>query len=196
MQFSTTQASATELASSCIVVSIDDKGNLSNAAEAINTSAEQYLTDIFDSGDFNGKTGETLKLIKVPGMSAQRLILVGSGKVDENGISAKNYIKIADAAAAAIKKSGALQASLFLQDIPVANKDNAWKAEQAAIACENALYLFDQTKSKPEHEAEDYSDAIEAVLWACENAESESMQAALEKGQAVAHGVKIGRAHV
>lgn len=193
MQFSTTQASATELASSCIVVSIDDKGNLSNAAEAINTSAEQYLTDIFDSGDFNGKTGETLKLIKVPGMSAQRLILVGSGKVDENGISAKNYIKIADAAAAAIKKSGALQASLFLQDIPVANKDNAWKAEQAAIACENALYLFDQTKSKPEHEAEDYSDAIEAVLWACENAESESMQAALEKGQAVAHGVSVAK---
>lgn len=79
MQFSTTQESATELAASCIVVSINDKGQLSNAAESINTAADDYLTDIFDSGDFSGKTGETLMLVKVPGITTQRLILVGSG---------------------------------------------------------------------------------------------------------------------
>jgi leucyl aminopeptidase len=88
MQFSTTQAPAVELSSSCVVVSIDDKGILSSAAESINQIAEQYLTDIFDSGDFSGKTGETLLLIKVPGMTAQRLLLVGSGKTGA-GISAK-----------------------------------------------------------------------------------------------------------
>ena len=151
MQFSTTQENACELLASCIVVSIDDQGKLSSAANSIDKAAEQYLTDIFDSGDFDGKTGETLMLFKVPGITAQRLILVGTGKTAE-GITAKNYIKVAEAAASAIKKSGALQAALYLQDISVIGKDNAWKAEQAAIACENALYLFDQTKSKPEHE--------------------------------------------
>lgn len=192
MQFSTTQNPVTEIASSCILVSIDDKGQLSNAAESINQVSQQYLTDIFDSGDFSGKTGETLLLIKVPGITAQRLILVGSGKT-ATGISAKNYIKIADAAALAIKKSGALQASLFLQDIPVIDKNNAWKAEQAAIACENALYSFDQTKSKPEHEAEDYSDAIENILWACQAEEKSAIQTALNKGQAIAHGISVAK---
>ena len=192
MQFSTTQAPVIELASSCILVSIDDKGKLSSAAESIDKVSEQYLTDIFDSGDFNGKTGETLLLIKVPGITAQRLILVGSGKTAD-GITAKNYIKIADAAATAIKKSGALQAALFLQDIPVTGKDNAWKAEQVAIACENSLYSFDQTKSKPEHEAEDYSDAIENILWACQAEDSETAQASLGKGQAIARGITVAK---
>lgn len=188
MQFSTTQAPAVELASSCLVVSIDDKGTLSSAAESINQVAEQYLTDLFDSGDFNGKTGETLLLIKVPGVTAQRLLLVGSGNTAD-GISAKNYIKIVDAVASAIKKTGALQAALYLQDIPVLNKDSAWKAEQAAIACENSLYSFDQTKSKPAHEAEDYSDAIENILWSGPSEE----QAALEKGQAIARGISVAK---
>jgi leucyl aminopeptidase len=188
MQFSTTQDPAIELDASCIVVSIDDKGELSSAAESINQVAEHYLTDIFESGDFSGKTGETLMLVKVPGISAQRLILVGSGKASAD-ITPKNYIKVAEAAAGAIKKSGALQAALYLQDIQVSGKDNAWKAEQAAIACENALYFFDQTKSKPEHEAEDYTDSIENILWAGDI----SLQSALEKGQAIARGVSVAK---
>ena len=89
MQFSTTQENACELLASCIVVSIDDQGKLSSAANSIDKAAEQYLTDIFDSGDFDGKTGETLMLFKVPGITAQRLILVGTGKTAE-GITAKN----------------------------------------------------------------------------------------------------------
>lgn len=188
MQFSTTQENATELAASCIVVSINDKGQLSSAAESINKNADDYLTDIFDSGDFNGKTGETLMLVKVPGITAQRLILVGSGSTEKE-ISPKDFIKIAEASAAAIKKTGALQAALYLEDIPVSNKNNSWKAEQAAIACENALYLFDQTKSKPAREAEDYSDSIENILWAGEA----ELQSSLEKGQAIAHGVSVAK---
>jgi leucyl aminopeptidase len=188
MKFSTTQENAVEISASCIVVSIDDKGKLSSAADHINTAAEQYLTDIFDSGDFDGKTGETLMLIKVPGITAQRLILVGSGKTAD-GITPKNFIKVAESAATAIKKSGALQAALYLKDIVVINKSDAWKAEQAAIACENVLYLFDQTKSKPEHEAEDYSDSIENILWAGDT----SLQVSLEKGQAIAHGISVAK---
>lgn len=188
MQFSTTQESAIDLTASCIVVSINDKGQLSQAAKDINEVSQQYLTDVFNSGDFNGKTGESLLLIKVPGIVAQRLILVGSGDTSKE-ITPKNYIKIAEAAATAIKKSGALQAALYLDDIPVSNKDNAWKAEQAAIACEDALYLFDQTKSKPTREAEDYSDSIETILWSGET----DLQASLEKGQAIAHGVAAAK---
>lgn len=188
MQFSTTQESAIDLTASCIVVSINDKGQLSQAAKDINEVSQQYLTDVFNSGDFNGKTGESLLLIKVPGIVAQRLILVGSGDTSKE-INPKNYIKIAGSAATAIKKSGALQAALYLDDIPVSNKDNAWKAEQAAIACEDALYLFDQTKSKPTREAEDYSDSIETILWSGET----DLQASLEKGQAIAHGVAAAK---
>ena len=188
MQFSTTQESAIDLTASCIVVSINDKGQLSKAAEDINEASQQYLTDVFNSGDFNGKTGESLLLIKVPGMATQRLILVGSGDTSKE-ITPKNFIKIAETAAAAIKKSGALQAALYLDDIPVSNKDNAWKAEQAAIACEDSLYLFDQTKSKPTREAENYSDSIETILWAGDT----SLQASLEKGQAIAHGVAAAK---
>lgn len=188
MQFSTTQESAIDLTASCIVVSINDKGQLSQAAKDINEASQQYLTDVFNSGDFNGKTGESLLLIKVPGIAAQRLILVGSGDTSKE-ITPKNFIKIATTAATAIKKSGALQAALYLDDIPVSNKDNAWKAEQAAIACEDALYLFDQTKSKPTREAEDYSDSIETILWSGET----DLQASLEKGQAIAHGVAAAK---
>ena len=119
MQFSTTQDPAIQLAASCIVVSIDDKGQLSGAAESINQVAEQYLTDIFDSGDFSGKTGETLMLIKVPGITAQRLILVGSGKtavIDFDGDSLiqfkidDNIIENALGIESAVNNSGTIQA--------------------------------------------------------------------------------------
>ena len=184
MQFTTVQGSPADISSGCYVVTVAADGTLSPSAGAIDKASSGYISELISEGDFAGKTASTLLLPKVPGTG--RVLLVGSGKEDA---SAKDFGKIASAAATAVKASGSSEAALFLNEVNVSERDESWKAEQAAIAFENSLYNYDQTKSKKEDSEEDDKPGIETVSWAGDNAS----QAALEKGQAIAAGISIAK---
>ena len=191
MQTTARQGTATLVDSQCIVITCSTQKTLSASAQAVDDVSNQYLSAIIEGGDFDGKLASTLMLPKVPGIAAERVLLLGSG--DKDQLMAKDFIKCVDAAAAAIKQSGAKQASFCLSNVQVEGKDHAWQAEQTTIACENALYLFDQTKSEPSREAADYSPAIERIEWLSEDAPAADIQQALIKGQAIALGINTAK---
>ena len=130
-------------------------------------------------------------LPKVPGIKAKRVLLLGVG--DNEALNARDFIKAANAAASAIKSSGADQACFCLNDLEVSGQDRAWQAEQTYIACDNALYLFDQTKSEPARQADDYQPAISHIDFLCDEGHEASIQQALSKGQAVALGISTAK---
>ena len=68
----------------CVVVGIFEQRKPSLAAEQIDKAAKGYLSDILRRGDMDGKQGSTLILHNVPGMSCERVLLVGLGKENES----------------------------------------------------------------------------------------------------------------
>ena len=180
MQYQVSQSSAADVQASCIVVTLDQTGKLSEAASAINSAAKGFLQARIDAGDISGKLAETLLLPGVTGIGAERVLMVGSGDKPQNVTSA---IKILDAIAAATSK---LPGCIALDINELANEavSEAWWAEQTAMAYGRAQYRF--TATKPE--AEDAAKQAEEILWI-----GGDVAAELAKGEAIAQGVNYAR---
>jgi leucyl aminopeptidase len=92
------------------------------------------------SGDFETKAGKLLSAYRTPGIAATRILLVGAG--DE---SPKNIRTAVNAAVAALKTSNAQRAILCLSTL---NKLQPDAVRTAVVACADAAYSYNTTKSK------------------------------------------------
>lgn len=67
----------------CLILGVFEGYQLSAPAEAIDKASGGHLSDILRKGDMDGETGRTLLLYRVPGVSCERVLLVGCGKPEE-----------------------------------------------------------------------------------------------------------------
>ena len=138
MQYQISSSSAADIQASCIVVTLDQSGKLSEAAAAIDSASGGFLQARIDARDISGKTAETLLLPAVSGIKAQRVLLVGSGK---DAVKAAAAQKILTAIAAATSKLDG-EIALALTGLASDELPESWWAEQTAMAFGNALYKF------------------------------------------------------
>ncbi|WP_275253796.1 M17 family peptidase N-terminal domain-containing protein, partial [Achromobacter xylosoxidans] len=83
MEFSTqTTASLHQIKTAALAVGIYADGVLSPAADLIDRASNGAVRAVAKS-EFRGRAGSTLVLRSLPGVSAQRVVLVGLGKQDE-----------------------------------------------------------------------------------------------------------------
>ena len=83
LEFSIKSGSPEKQRSACVVVGIFEPRKLSVAAETVDQAAQLFLSDILRRGDMEGKSGSSLLLHNVPGVEADRILLVGLGKERE-----------------------------------------------------------------------------------------------------------------
>jgi leucyl aminopeptidase len=136
----------------CVAVGIFESGTLSGAAERLDKASGGRISTVLRGGDLKGETGQTLMLHDLPNSQATRVLLVGCGK--QQGFNDQAYRKATAAAAGAMQHSGADEAVSYLPEIPLPGRDNPWKIRQAVITTEDALYVYDRTKTedkRPEH---------------------------------------------
>jgi leucyl aminopeptidase len=100
--------------------------------------------------DLAGRTGATLLLRRLPGVAAERVLLVSLGERREFGERA--FRDAVRAAAAALRELGAKDAALFLADVKVAERPLAWNVRQAVLGLREAFYRFDELKSQKKGE--------------------------------------------
>lgn len=127
------------------MVGIYEDRKLTQAAEIVDKASGGELLALIKSGDMEGKPGKTRLLYHLPGISAERVLLVGLGK--QKSLTAKTWRDCMRAVVAAITDTGAKDAWLFLADVPVYKRDNTWKARHFAMTAADVLYRFDQLKS-------------------------------------------------
>ena len=182
MQYQVSQNSATDVQASCIVVTLDQTGKLSEAAEAINNAANGFLQARVDAGDISGKLAETLLLPGVSGISAERVLLVGTGDKPQ---TTETALKVLNAIAAASAK---LSGSVALSIHNLANEEvsESWLAEQTAMAYGRSQYSF--TATKPQADNDQAAKKAEQIIWLGTDVSSQ-----LEKGEAIAQGVNYAR---
>jgi leucyl aminopeptidase len=111
VEFSIKQASPEKLKSGCVVVGVFEGGKLSAAAQIIDKAAKHVLSDLIAQGDINGKAASTLLLHKLPGVTAERVLLVGLGKA--NQLDTKTSMDILRATFSALNGTPAKDAALL-----------------------------------------------------------------------------------
>ncbi|MBI5862481.1 MAG: leucyl aminopeptidase [Rhodocyclales bacterium] len=188
MEFSIKSGSPEKQRSACIVVGVYETGKLSTAAEALNQSTNQLLTEILRRGDMNGKTGATLLLQNPVDAKADRILLVGLGKEKEFGD--KEYRAAISAAIKKLNNIGGADGSIYLTELQVKKRDVTWKIRQAVIASQEVLYRFDRLKSKPE---ETRRTLRKLTFQVANRTELAAAEAALAEGLAIASGMKLAK---
>ena len=146
MEFSTKTIAPERAPGACVVAGVFESRRLSAAAEALDRASGGAVRAVVKRGDMDGKSGSVRLLYKTRRIAAERVLLVGLGKEAEFG--AKAYREAVHVAVGALADTGAADAHLFLADLPVRDRDLAWRVLHATTVAAEALYRFDAMKSK------------------------------------------------
>ncbi|OGS71880.1 MAG: leucyl aminopeptidase [Gallionellales bacterium GWA2_60_142] len=184
MEFSIKQGSPEKLKSGTVVVGVYEGGKLSTPAQTLDKAAEHHLSDVIANGDMNGKAGSTLMLHHVPGIAAERVLLVGLGKAAD--LAAKPYLDALRAAFAVLQKTAGKDAALFLTDLAVKDRDVSWKVKQAVLLAAESGFRSDQLKSKPAD-----ASTLRKVVLGCADKPDAAAQRALAQAEAIANGMDL-----
>ena len=185
MEFSIKQASPEKLRSGCLVVGVFDGGKLSSAAQALDKAAGHFLSDVIAQGDMSGKASSTLLLQKIPGIAAERILLVGLGKPAE--LNSKATVDILRATFSALNSTPAKDAALYLIDDSI-GKEASWVINQAVLAANESTYRSDSLKSKPAKPA-----SLKSITFASSDKPGADLKQALDQATAIAKGVNLAK---
>jgi leucyl aminopeptidase len=188
LEFSIKSGSPEKQRSACIVVGVFDSRKLSPAAESVDRAANGHLSDIVRRGDMEGKLGSTLLLHNVPHTLSDRVLLVGLGR--EREFRDKEYRDACRAAIRTLNETGAMEAVMFLTELPVRRREFSWKIAQAVIVAAEALYRFDRLKSKHNDVRRPLRKLTLTVARRAELAEGEN---AVRQGEAIAQGINLAK---
>lgn len=178
MQFQVSSQSPSDIQASCIVVTLDATGKLSDMGNLLDKASQGFLSARFTAKDIQGKLAETLLLPAVAGIKAERVLLVGTGK------DALNSVSVSKVLGAIAKASAKLEGNIALAIGNLANTEHsqAWLAKQIAQAFGDATYRYVQTKSS------DAASQPNSITWL-----GEDVSTAFAEGSAIAQGVQFAK---
>jgi leucyl aminopeptidase len=147
VEFSIKALSPESAKSGCVVLGVHAERELTPAAKRVDQASRGALKKAL--GDLPRKAGATLLLRELPGVSAERVLLVSMGERSE--FSENAYRDAVRGAAAALKELEAKDAALFLVDTKVNSRPVSWNLRHAVLGVRDALYRFDalKTQKKP-----------------------------------------------
>jgi len=194
VEFSIKTLSPETAKTGCVVVGVHQGGELTAAARRVDQASKGALKKALR--DLSGKTGSTLLLHSLPGVAAERVLLVGLG---DKSTAEPAYRDAVRAAANALKEVDAKDAALFLVDMKVngagdmkvngagASRPLSWNVRHAVLGVRDAFYRFDQLKTQKKAQEPKLQ---EFILPLSPKAE---LQNALQEAVATADGVALAR---
>ena len=122
---------------------------LTPSAQLADQAAAGALRRVLAQGDLPRKAGATLLLQKIPGLAAERVLLVSLGERDDFNVTA--FREAVRGAATTLKNLGARDAVFPVADFAVSGRDLPWTVRHAILGIREVFYRFDQlqTQKKP-----------------------------------------------
>ncbi len=186
MEFSIKQTSPEKARSACVVLGVYEGGILTPSAQIFDKSTAHQLSKLITRGDLTGKSGNTVMLHTVSHVESERVLLVGLGKADE--LNAKQFLDIVRATFSALHKTICKDSTLFLTDLTVQDRDEAWKINQIVLLAAESVYRTDSLKSKPADKP-----ALRKIVIGYAKKPGNSAQTAVLQASAIAHGMKLAK---
>lgn len=188
MEFSIKSGSPEKQRSACVVVGIFEPRRLTLAAESIDKASRHHVSELLRRGDMEGKLGTTLLLYRVPGIEADRVLLVGLGR--ERVFKEKEFRQAIGAAINTLNETGSIDATLYLTDIAMRKHDIGWRIRHAVLVIQESLYRFDQLKSRKD----DVRRPLRKVtLCVGRRGELADAEAELRNADAIAKGTELAK---
>src|SRR5262245_1194832 len=182
MEFSIKTLSPEAAKAGCVVLGVFSKQELTPAARRADQASRGALRKAL--ADLPAKAGATLLLRSLPGIAAERVLLVSLGERGEFGDNA--FRDALRGAAGALKDLGAREAALFLVDTKVGARHVSWNLRHAVLGLREAFYRFDQMKSKKVP-----ATALQHVIFPLSS--KAELQKALAEASATADGIDLAR---
>ena len=188
MEFTIKTGSPAKLKTGLLVLGAFAEGRLPALSAAADGAAEGRLAALIKRGDLEEKAGATLLVHDLPGVHAERVLLVSLGKHDEFGDKA--YRDALAAAAKAISAGPAKDAVVALADAELSGRDMAWRLQQAARILADGAYRFDALKSDKKTRKERGAKKL-CLLVSCEL--GAELDTAVLQGHAIASGMALAK---
>ncbi|MEW8587065.1 MAG: leucyl aminopeptidase, partial [Candidatus Thiodiazotropha sp.] len=135
-----------KLKTPCLVVGIFSKRQLSPLAQQLDKSCKGALQRIVKRGDMDGESGQQLLLYDLPGIEAERILLVGLGKQRE--FNRKQYTKCVTAVTKSLNQNHAMEAIWGLCELLSGDLTLQQAIRETIVSAEASLYKFSETKSE------------------------------------------------
>ncbi|MEQ4619541.1 MAG: leucyl aminopeptidase [Corticimicrobacter sp.] len=188
MEFSTqTTLSPHQIKTAALGLGVYADGTLSTAGQALDRAAGGLVSATIKT-DFDGAAGATLVLRHLPGIKAERVILVGLGKADQ--YSPEVHARAELAFAQACVQARVEEAVSELAALPCENSTLHQRAQRAATSYGRALYRYTATFGKPDAEAAPRLNRVTLLVARSHAAEA---QKGLKEGRAIANGMDLTR---
>ncbi|MDH0649691.1 leucyl aminopeptidase, partial [Pseudomonas sp. GD03858] len=147
MELVVKSVAAVSVKTATLVVPVGEGRKLGATAKAVDLACEGAISALLKRGDLAGKPGQTLLLHNLPGLKAERVLLVGSGK--DEALGDRAWRKLVASVAGVLKGLGGGDAVLALDDIAVTGRDGHYgKYRLLAETLLDSNYVFDRYKSQ------------------------------------------------
>ncbi|HLR83085.1 MAG TPA: leucyl aminopeptidase [Paenalcaligenes sp.] len=186
MQLSTlTTPSLTDVETAALAVGVFAEKELSPAAQALDEASQGAISAVLES-EFKAKAKSHIVLRNLPGIAAQRVVLVGLGKKEK--YNTKTHSEAENQFANYCVEANLNDVVSTLASIDCAGSSLRTRARAAAQAVIGSTYRYDATLSKK-------ADPIalnDFKLWAAQTQNAEA-QAGLREGHALGEGQNLAR---
>ncbi|WP_029147924.1 leucyl aminopeptidase [Methylophilus sp. 5] len=185
MEFSIKSAAPEKLRTDCLLVGIYEGRKLTDLAKSLDVVSEKAISAVLKSGDMEGKTGSTVLLRQLAGVSASRVMLVGLGKADEASLkSLRNSFR------AAIKALPAGVESIATDFAGLGIKKTTLQQAASALA-EVALDATYKVNAVKEKSVEPH--ALTEVLLLAEKEHHAAVTEGVSQGSSLGQGVALAK---
>jgi leucyl aminopeptidase len=148
MEFSIKTLSPDRAKTGCLVVGAYRENATDSELSAPARRADQAAKGALRAAlrDLPAKAGASLVLRGVPGLGAERVLLVSLGP--RKDFAEPAYRDAVRGAALALRELGAKDAAFFLVDLKVGARTVSWNVRHAVLGLRDAFYRFDQLRSQ------------------------------------------------
>ncbi len=185
MEFLVKSARPETLRTATLVIAIGEDHQLGGLAQAVDAASGGAIEAALKRGDLAGKVGQSLLLHGLPGLKAERVLLVGRGK---EALSDRQFRKLAGGVLTVLKGLGGADAALALGDVPVKSRDAYGQTRLLLESLAEGGYQFDRYKSK---KADPH--LLKKITLVAAKAELAEVERAALHGRAIAAGVALTR---
>ena len=147
MEYQITSGQAHKQRSNCIVIGVFEDRKLPRETAQLDQAAGGSLSRLLKRSDLTGKLGQSLLLLDLPGVTADRVLLVGCGR--EKDLDTRHYHKLMGHLAEVLKPSQCPEIISYLSLLPIKGRSVYWQVRFCIEALDHHFYQFKGYQSQP-----------------------------------------------
>ncbi|HID46441.1 MAG TPA: leucyl aminopeptidase [Chromatiaceae bacterium] len=186
MHYLTKISAAENIATQCLILGVFDGKQPGSSIVKLPAMARKQVLATLKKGDLGDKAAHTLLLYSVPGIKAERILLLNLG--DKKAFDSKKMASAMGTAVDLLNKNSTRDCAVIIPDELI---DALYPAgRDLAIAAEEQVYQFDQCKSKKNRPGKPLG---KMTLVVTERKQLNTLKKALKHGTAIASGMNLAK---